>query len=89
MTSHLESTREHSAERIRQLKTVLGKMQEAPDSTTVIFAGDTNLRDQEVSNRIDSMFVGRVLLWKLILIHFIQSLMDLKYKLENTVVAFV
>lgn len=64
-------------------------MQEAPDSTTVIFAGDTNLRDQEVSNRIDSMFVGRVLLWKLILIHFIQSLMDLKYKLENTVVAFV
>lgn len=48
MTSHLESTREHSAERIRQLKTVLGKMQEAPDSTTVIFAGDTNLRDQEV-----------------------------------------
>ncbi|XP_006977192.1 tyrosyl-DNA phosphodiesterase 2 [Peromyscus maniculatus bairdii] len=49
MTSHLESTREHSAERISQLKTVFQKMQEAPDSTTVIFAGDTNLRDQEVT----------------------------------------
>ncbi|GAB1298017.1 Tyrosyl-DNA phosphodiesterase 2 [Apodemus speciosus] len=48
MTSHLESTREHSTERMSQLKTVLRKMQEAPDSTTVIFAGDTNLRDQEV-----------------------------------------
>lgn len=48
MTSHLESTREHSAERMSQLKTVFQKMQEAPDSTTVLFAGDTNLRDQEV-----------------------------------------
>ncbi|EGV94310.1 Uncharacterized protein KIAA0319 [Cricetulus griseus] len=47
MTSHLESTREHSAERISQLKMVFQKMQEAPDSTTVIFAGDTNLRDHE------------------------------------------
>ncbi|XP_052012959.1 tyrosyl-DNA phosphodiesterase 2 [Apodemus sylvaticus] len=49
MTSHLESTREHSTERMSQLKTVLQKMQEAPGSTTVIFAGDTNLRDQEVT----------------------------------------
>ncbi|XP_031213905.1 tyrosyl-DNA phosphodiesterase 2 isoform X2 [Mastomys coucha] len=48
MTSHLESTREHSAERMSQLKTVFRKMQEAPDSTTIIFAGDTNLRDHEV-----------------------------------------
>ncbi|XP_055470495.1 tyrosyl-DNA phosphodiesterase 2 [Psammomys obesus] len=48
MTSHLESTREHSAERINQLRMVFQKMQETPDSTTVIFAGDTNLRDQEV-----------------------------------------
>lgn len=48
MTSHLESTREHSAERMNQLKMVFQKMQEAPDSTTVLFAGDTNLRDHEV-----------------------------------------
>ncbi|XP_023594112.1 tyrosyl-DNA phosphodiesterase 2 isoform X1 [Trichechus manatus latirostris] len=49
MTSHLESTRGHAKERINQLKAVLKKMQEAPESDTVIFAGDTNLRDQEVT----------------------------------------
>ncbi|XP_004847656.1 tyrosyl-DNA phosphodiesterase 2 [Heterocephalus glaber] len=49
MTSHLESTRGHAEERINQLKLVLKKMQEAPESSTVIFAGDTNLRDKEVT----------------------------------------
>ncbi|XP_057556139.1 tyrosyl-DNA phosphodiesterase 2 [Hippopotamus amphibius kiboko] len=49
MTSHLESTRGHAKERMNQLKMVLKKMQEAPESATVIFAGDTNLRDQEVT----------------------------------------
>lgn len=49
MTSHLESTREHAEERANQFKMVLKKMQEAPASATVIFAGDTNLRDQEVT----------------------------------------
>ncbi|XP_049740859.1 tyrosyl-DNA phosphodiesterase 2 isoform X1 [Elephas maximus indicus] len=49
MTSHLESTRGHAKERINQLQAVLKKMQEAPASDTVIFAGDTNLRDQEVT----------------------------------------
>uniref|UniRef100_A0A8D1W6J1 Tyrosyl-DNA phosphodiesterase 2 n=1 Tax=Sus scrofa TaxID=9823 RepID=A0A8D1W6J1_PIG len=49
MTSHLESTRGHAEERMNQLKMVLKKMQEAPESATVIFAGDTNLRDQEVT----------------------------------------
>ncbi|XP_005403424.1 PREDICTED: tyrosyl-DNA phosphodiesterase 2 isoform X1 [Chinchilla lanigera] len=49
MTSHLESTRGHASERMNQLKLVLKKMQEAPESATVIFAGDTNLRDQEVT----------------------------------------
>lgn len=66
MTSHLESTRGHTKERMNQLKTVLKKMQEAPESASVIFAGDTNLRDQEVSDNISSMFMGRLLLWKLI-----------------------
>lgn len=50
MTSHLESTRGHAEERARQFKTVLQKMQEAPAAATVIFAGDTNLRDHEVSD---------------------------------------
>uniref|UniRef100_A0A8C4TE26 Tyrosyl-DNA phosphodiesterase 2 n=1 Tax=Erpetoichthys calabaricus TaxID=27687 RepID=A0A8C4TE26_ERPCA len=49
MTSHLESTKDHSAERIKQLKTVLKKMNDIPDSAIVIFGGDTNLRDQEVT----------------------------------------
>ncbi|XP_030743030.2 tyrosyl-DNA phosphodiesterase 2 [Echinops telfairi] len=49
MTSHLESTRGHAKERISQLQVVLKEMQEAPESATVIFAGDTNLRDQEVT----------------------------------------
>ncbi|KAM5298334.1 tyrosyl-DNA phosphodiesterase 2 [Ctenodactylus gundi] len=49
MTAHLESTRGHAEERVNQLKIVLKKMQEAPESATVIFAGDTNLRDQEVT----------------------------------------
>ncbi|EPQ09455.1 Tyrosyl-DNA phosphodiesterase 2, partial [Myotis brandtii] len=50
MTSHLESTRGHAEERANQFKMVLKKMQEAPESATVIFAGDTNLRDHEVSD---------------------------------------
>ncbi|XP_025072200.1 tyrosyl-DNA phosphodiesterase 2 [Alligator sinensis] len=49
MTSHLESTKDHSEERINQLKLVLKTMQEAPESSTVIFGGDTNLRDREVT----------------------------------------
>ncbi|XP_075682678.1 tyrosyl-DNA phosphodiesterase 2 [Rhinoderma darwinii] len=48
MTSHLESTKEHSNERLKQLDIVLKKIQEVPPSTTVLFAGDTNLRDKEV-----------------------------------------
>lgn len=66
MTSHLESTRGHAEERMSQLKMVLKKMQETPQIATVIFAGDTNLRDQEVSNKVSSIFMGRLLLWKLI-----------------------
>lgn len=59
MTSHLESTRGHAKERANQFKMVLKKMQEAPESATVIFAGDTNLRDHEVSDTAVHCF-GRV-----------------------------
>lgn len=51
---------------MNQLKMVLQKMQEAPESATVIFAGDTNLRDQEVSDEISSVFMGTLLLGKFI-----------------------
>ncbi|XP_004693378.1 PREDICTED: tyrosyl-DNA phosphodiesterase 2 [Condylura cristata] len=49
MTSHLESTRGHAKERMNQFKMVLKNIQEVPESATVIFAGDTNLRDLEVT----------------------------------------
>ncbi|NWR87861.1 TYDP2 phosphodiesterase, partial [Furnarius figulus] len=49
MTSHLESTKNHSTERMRQLQIVLNKMQKESESTTVIFGGDTNLRASEVT----------------------------------------
>ncbi|KAM6135229.1 tyrosyl-DNA phosphodiesterase 2 [Pterocles gutturalis] len=49
MTSHLESTKDHSEERKKQLQIVFNKMQKESESTTVIFGGDTNLRDSEVT----------------------------------------
>ncbi|XP_059412566.1 tyrosyl-DNA phosphodiesterase 2-like [Carassius carassius] len=48
MTSHLESCKNQSEERMKQLRVVFQKMMEAPEDATVIFAGDTNLRDSEV-----------------------------------------
>ncbi|XP_050992112.1 tyrosyl-DNA phosphodiesterase 2 isoform X1 [Labeo rohita] len=48
MTSHLESCKNQSEERMKQLRVVFQKMREAPEDATVIFAGDTNLRDSEV-----------------------------------------
>ncbi|KAK1804945.1 hypothetical protein P4O66_019312 [Electrophorus voltai] len=49
MTSHLESCKDQAAERMKQLKVVLQNIKEVPDNTTVIFGGDTNLRDPEVA----------------------------------------
>ncbi|KAF4087915.1 hypothetical protein AMELA_G00077090 [Ameiurus melas] len=48
MTSHLESLKASSQERLNQLRRVWKRMREAPDSQTVIFGGDTNMRDWEV-----------------------------------------
>ncbi|XP_019729593.1 tyrosyl-DNA phosphodiesterase 2 isoform X1 [Hippocampus comes] len=49
MTSHLESCKEHSGERMTQLREVMRRMHKAPDDVSVVFAGDTNLRDSEVT----------------------------------------
>lgn len=49
MTSHFESCKGQSGERMKQLKVVLQRMREAPDHVTVLFGGDTNLRDTEVA----------------------------------------
>ncbi|KAF7656880.1 hypothetical protein LDENG_00035210 [Lucifuga dentata] len=49
MTSHLESCKENANERMRQMRMVMRKMKDAPDDVTVLFGGDTNLRDDEVA----------------------------------------
>uniref|UniRef100_A0A3B3VW69 Tyrosyl-DNA phosphodiesterase 2 n=1 Tax=Poecilia latipinna TaxID=48699 RepID=A0A3B3VW69_9TELE len=49
MTSHFESCKANSAERMRQLRLVMKAMSQAPDDQTVLFGGDTNLRDHEVA----------------------------------------
>ncbi|XP_028317461.1 tyrosyl-DNA phosphodiesterase 2 isoform X2 [Gouania willdenowi] len=49
MTSHLESCKAHSEERMKQLRVLVQRMREAPDDVTVVFGGDTNLRDPEVA----------------------------------------
>ncbi|XP_067304331.1 tyrosyl-DNA phosphodiesterase 2 [Pseudorasbora parva] len=48
MTSHLESCKTGSQERLNQLRRVWKWMKEAPGDHSVIFGGDTNLRDWEV-----------------------------------------
>lgn len=50
MTSHLESTKNYRAERIGQLQTVLTSITEQPEQATVVFGGDTNLRDSELKS---------------------------------------
>ncbi|XP_048882837.1 uncharacterized protein LOC125749531 isoform X3 [Brienomyrus brachyistius] len=49
MTSHLESCKGSYQERQVQLKKVWTRMREVPKNISVIFGGDTNLRDKEVS----------------------------------------
>lgn len=48
MTSHMESMKPKSLERQNQLRTVWKTMREQPQDNSVIFGGDTNLRDWEV-----------------------------------------
>lgn len=48
MTSHLESCKGHAEERMKQLRVVMQRMRDAAEDVTVLFGGDTNLRDAEV-----------------------------------------
>ncbi|XP_078099839.1 tyrosyl-DNA phosphodiesterase 2-like [Sander vitreus] len=48
MTSHFESCKPNAANRMIQLRLVMKRMTEAPDDVTVLFGGDTNLRDAEM-----------------------------------------
>ncbi|XP_053705019.1 tyrosyl-DNA phosphodiesterase 2 [Synchiropus splendidus] len=49
MTSHLESCKDQAALRMKQLSLVMQRMTNAPGDVTVVFGGDTNLRDAEVA----------------------------------------
>uniref|UniRef100_A0A668TXY5 Tyrosyl-DNA phosphodiesterase 2 n=1 Tax=Oreochromis aureus TaxID=47969 RepID=A0A668TXY5_OREAU len=49
MTSHFESFKANSKERMNQLHVVKRRFKHAPDDVTVVFGGDTNLRDAEVT----------------------------------------
>lgn len=49
MNSHLESTVEHSQERKKQLKKAFNIIGECSSDLNVIFAGDLNLRDKELT----------------------------------------
>lgn len=50
MTSHLESCKGYAQERMKQLQVVMQWMRDVPDDVTVLFGGDTNLRDPEVNH---------------------------------------
>ncbi|XP_066531688.1 tyrosyl-DNA phosphodiesterase 2 [Hoplias malabaricus] len=63
MTSHLESCKDQAAERMKQLKIVFQKIKEVPDNVTVIFGGDTNLRDSEVS-KVGGLPAGVTDVWE-------------------------
>ncbi|KAB5517811.1 hypothetical protein PHYPO_G00171460 [Pangasianodon hypophthalmus] len=63
MTSHLESCKDQAVERKKQLKVVLQTITEAPDNVTVIFGGDTNLRDSEVA-QVGGLPPGVVDVWE-------------------------
>lgn len=52
INSHLESCKEHVVERVNQMSQCFEVMHKAPAYKTVIFGGDMNARDKEVSKRI-------------------------------------
>ncbi|XP_041361676.1 tyrosyl-DNA phosphodiesterase 2-like [Gigantopelta aegis] len=64
MTSHLESCKEHSRERINQLKKAFSLMAKAGDDRSVIFGGDLNLRDPEL-DKAGGLPEGVLDLWEI------------------------
>ena len=50
LNTHLESMEYFADERMRQLKECFDIMTQSPADRTVIFAGDLNIKDEEVSS---------------------------------------
>ncbi|XP_033125731.1 tyrosyl-DNA phosphodiesterase 2-like [Anneissia japonica] len=65
MNSHLESMKEKTVQRKQQFQIALEEMASASDDTVVLFGGDTNLRDREVSEMGDKIPGGIFDLWEL------------------------
>ncbi|XP_063041476.1 tyrosyl-DNA phosphodiesterase 2 [Engraulis encrasicolus] len=63
MTSHFESCKNQASERMNQLQIMLKKMRETPGNKTIIFGGDTNLRDTEVA-KVGGLPAGVCDLWE-------------------------
>jgi tyrosyl-DNA phosphodiesterase 2 len=57
VNTHLESTKDHSAERIKQLKNSFKIVQDFPEDYTVLLAGDMNLRDKEVKSNAATSYL--------------------------------
>jgi hypothetical protein len=58
MTSHHESCKPGAEERICQLKLCFKTMVDAPQNRIVLFGGDLNMRDDEVSAHV--MNIGKI-----------------------------
>jgi tyrosyl-DNA phosphodiesterase 2 len=58
INTHLESTKDHSTERIKQLKDSFKTVQDFPEEYTVLLAGDLNLRDKEVKRDTATLFLS-------------------------------
>jgi tyrosyl-DNA phosphodiesterase 2 len=52
VNTHLESTRDHTTERIKQLKDSFKLVQDFAEYITILLSGDMNLRDKEVKSDI-------------------------------------
>lgn len=50
MNVHLESTKDFSKQRTHQFQSCINEMKSIPSDTTVILAGDLNIRDSEVAS---------------------------------------
>jgi len=50
LNTHLESTKDHAEERMKQLEKCLGVVDRRPPDSNVIFGGDLNMRDKELAS---------------------------------------
>jgi tyrosyl-DNA phosphodiesterase 2 len=57
VNTHLESTKDHSTERIKQLKDSFKTVQDFPENYTILLAGDMNLRDKEVKSDTAAVYI--------------------------------